>query len=183
MTGINWFSTKQLHLHQVPQSIVVPDPTPFPLHINQISTLPPPHLLVKTRTQVTVPSRTLAIVPATLTGIPKPNHYYSLTSTQPSLEQNLILIPLLKIFGAKLPKHLLCAVINTSCNNITLLKNWHIGEMASLSHSNNSAHPINKVTHDITTDTVIASWIQHNNEPQTTQETHDNPQPKVKNLY
>ena len=45
LIGIDSFSTKQLHLHQGPQSIVVLDPTPFPLHINQISTLPPPHLL------------------------------------------------------------------------------------------------------------------------------------------
>ena len=70
--GIVWFSTKQLHLHQGPQFIIISDPTSFPLHINQISTLPPPHLLVKTISQVTVPSRTLATVPATLTC--HPNH-------------------------------------------------------------------------------------------------------------
>ena len=50
LTGIDWFSTKQLHLCQGPQSIVVLDPTPFSLHINQVSTLPPPHLLVTTIT-------------------------------------------------------------------------------------------------------------------------------------
>ena len=37
--GIDWFSTNQLNLHQGPQSIVS-DHTPFPLHSNQISTLP-----------------------------------------------------------------------------------------------------------------------------------------------
>ena len=37
--GIDLFLPKQLHLHQGPQSLVVSDPTPFPLHINQISTL------------------------------------------------------------------------------------------------------------------------------------------------
>ena len=40
LLGIDWFSTHQLHLHQGPQSTVVLDPIPFPLHINQISTLP-----------------------------------------------------------------------------------------------------------------------------------------------
>ena len=63
----------QLRLHQGPQSIVVSDPTPFPLHTYQISTLPPPHLLVKTISQVTVPSRTLAVVLTTFTSTPKPN--------------------------------------------------------------------------------------------------------------
>ena len=90
-----------MHLHQGPQSIVVSDPTPFPLHINQISTLPPPNLLVKTISQVTVSSRMLAIVPASFTGYPKAEHYYSLTGTQFSLEQNLFIVPLLKIFLQK----------------------------------------------------------------------------------
>ena len=60
--GINWFHTKHFHFCQEPWSIVVSDPAPLPLHIIQISTLPPPNLLVKTMSQVTVPSRTLATV-------------------------------------------------------------------------------------------------------------------------
>ena len=44
LIGIDWFSTNQLHLHQGPQFIVVSDPAPFPLHVNQISTLPPPYI-------------------------------------------------------------------------------------------------------------------------------------------
>ena len=44
LIDINWFSNSQLHLHQGPRSIVVSDPTPFPLCINQVSTLSPPHI-------------------------------------------------------------------------------------------------------------------------------------------
>ena len=148
MIGIHWFPPRQLHLHQGPWSIVVSHPTPFLLHINQISTLPPPHLLVKTISQVTVPSRTLTIVPDTVTGNPKPKCNYSLIGTQFSLEQNLFIVPLLKIFNAKLTVHL-CTVINFSPDDVILPKNWHIGEMTPLSHTNNSVHHINKVTHEI----------------------------------
>ena len=71
LIGIDWLSTEQLHLHQGPQSIVISDPTPFPSHINQISTLPSAHILVKTISQVTILARTLAIVPTTFTSTPK----------------------------------------------------------------------------------------------------------------
>ena len=111
---------------------VVSDPTPFPLQITKISMPHPPHLLVKTSSQITVSSRTLAIVPATITGNPKPECYYSLTRTHCSLEQNLFIVLLLKIFGKKLPVHLLCTVINTSPDDIILPKNQHIGEMTPL---------------------------------------------------
>ena len=96
--GINWFSTKQLYLHWVPWSIVVLDPTPFPLHISQISTLLWPHLLVKTISQVTVPSRTLAIVPTTITSPPKPDCYYNLTGTWSTSNQIYLLYLFLKYF-------------------------------------------------------------------------------------
>ena len=123
LIGIKWFSTKQLHLYQGPWSTVVSDPTPFTFHIKQISTLPEPHRLVKTISQVTVPTRTLAIIPTSLTSAPKPNCYYNLTGTQSSSEQNLFLVPLLKIFSTKLPVHLLCTIINTSPNDVILPKN------------------------------------------------------------
>ena len=119
LIGIDWFSTKQLHLHQGPWSIVVSDPTPFPLHINQISILPPPHLLVKTTSQIKEPSRTLGIIPTTLTSTPKPD----LTGTQSSSKHNLFIVPLLKIFHTILPVHLLCTIINTSPDQIILPKN------------------------------------------------------------
>ena len=77
LIGNDWFSTNQLHLHQELQSIV--DPAPFPLHVNQISTLPTTHILVKTISKVTIPPRTLAIVPTTFNNIPTLNCYYNFT--------------------------------------------------------------------------------------------------------
>ena len=79
LIGIDWFSTNQLHLHQGPQSIVVSDPTLFPLHGNQISILPTAHMLVKTKSKVTIPARTLAIVPTIFNNMVKPNCYHTFT--------------------------------------------------------------------------------------------------------
>ena len=98
---IDWFSTNQLHLHQGPQSIVVSDPAPFPLHVNQIATLPPPDILAKTISQVTIPSRTLAIVPTTLNSTPKLNCYYNFTEMPHKSQQNLFVLPVPKMFGTK----------------------------------------------------------------------------------
>ena len=36
--GIDWFSSNQLNLHQGPKSIVISDPAPFPLRVNDITT-------------------------------------------------------------------------------------------------------------------------------------------------
>ena len=58
LIGIVWFSTNHLHLHQGPWSIVISDPTLFSIHVNQISTLVTPHMLVKTISQFTMPART-----------------------------------------------------------------------------------------------------------------------------
>ena len=118
LIGIDRFSTKQLHLHQGPWSIIVSDPTPFPLHINQISTLLSPHILVETISQVTIPTRALSIVPTIFTSIPTNDCYYSLTGIQSTADKNLFVVPLLKIFCAKLPINPLCTIINTSPNNV-----------------------------------------------------------------
>ena len=164
MIWIDWFSTRQLHVHQGPWSIVVSDPAPFPLHINQISTLPLPHLLVKITTQVTIPSRTFVIVPTTFTNTPTPNCYYNFTGTPPTSEQNLFIVPLLKIFGIKLPVHLLCTIINTIPCNVILPNNWHIVEIKPLSYADNSAQPpsINEVTHGLNPDTIGINHDQFN---------------------
>ena len=77
LIGIGWFSANQLHPCQGPKSIVISDPAPFVLHVNQIATLPPLHILVKTVSQVTIPPRTLAIVSTTFNSIPKPHSYYN----------------------------------------------------------------------------------------------------------
>ena len=122
LIGINCLVENQLHLHQCPHSVVVSDSVPFPLHINQISTLPPPHILVKTISQVMLPIRTLAIVPTTLTNNPQNNCYYYVTSIQSTLDPNLFVVPPLKIFSTKLLTNLLCSVINISPDNVILPK-------------------------------------------------------------
>ena len=96
-----------------PKSVVTLDPAPFPLHVNQISTLPPPHILIKTFSQVTIPPRMIAIIPTTFNGIPKPNCHYSLLEllVQYELQEHLLVVPVLKIFGKKLPSCFLCTLI------------------------------------------------------------------------
>ena len=108
------------------------DHAPFPLCKNQISNLPPPHILVKTISQVTILARTLATVPTTFINPHKMECYYNLTGTQATADynQNILLYPSSKIFNAKLPPNLLCTVINIGPNDITLSKNRHIGELA-----------------------------------------------------
>ena len=54
---------------------MVSDTAPFALHVKQISTLPPMHILFKTISQITVPPSMLTIVPATFNSIPKPDCY------------------------------------------------------------------------------------------------------------
>ena len=76
LNGIDWLSSNQLHLNQGPKVIVISGPTPFPLHINQISMLLPPHIFIKTVLQATMPPRTIAIVPTTFNGTPKPDCQY-----------------------------------------------------------------------------------------------------------
>ena len=116
-------SPRQLtHKYSLHYITVVSDPAPFPIHINQISILPLPCLLVKTISQVTIPSITLVIVPNTFTNTPKPNCYYNFTGTPPMSEQNLFVVPLLKIFGTKLPVHPMCTIINSSPDDVILPK-------------------------------------------------------------
>ena len=82
--------------------------------------LPPPHLLVKTISQITVPSRTLVIFPlplqvhTNLTDIINGTHYSS--------EQNLFTVPLLEKFSTKQPVYVLCIIINTSPDDVFLPK-------------------------------------------------------------
>ena len=101
LIGTDWCSSNQFYPHQGPKSIIILDPAPFPLHINQISTLPSPHILIKTVLQVTIPPRTLAIVPATLSSIPKPNSHYSFMELSVPYEskQNAFVVPVLNIFS------------------------------------------------------------------------------------
>ena len=41
-------------------------------------------------------------------------------------QQDLFLVPVLKMFGAKLVVQLLCTIINVSPNNVILADKWHI---------------------------------------------------------
>ena len=159
---MDWFSTNQLHLHQGPKSIVGSNPTPFPLHVNQISTLQPPHVLVRTISQVRIPTRMLAVVPATFNSTPKPDSYYNYTEMPYDSQQNLFVVLGLQIFDTKLPLHLLCTIINASPDDVTLQRNQHIGEMKPLSNSNDPLNSpvVNEVTHDIDSDCIDAQWMQ-----------------------
>ena len=74
---------------------------------------------------------------------------------------------------AKNAHTLLCTVINTSPDDIILPKNWHIGKMAPLSHTDNSVQHINEVTHDINPNKVSTSWTQQNIDLHTKYKTHN----------
>ena len=80
------------------------------------------HILVKTISQVTIPLRMLAIAPTTFNSTPKPNCYYNFTEMPHKPQQNLFVVPVLKIFGTILPVYLLCTIINTSPNKVIVPK-------------------------------------------------------------
>ena len=123
---------------------------------------------IRTISQITIPSKTLAIVPTTFNRTPKPDCYYNFTGTPSMSEQNLFVVPLLKIFGTKLPVHLLCTIINAIPNDVILPKNWHISEMKPLNYTDNSAPPlINEVMYDINPNTVSTYWMQLHHCPPT----------------
>ena len=157
---------------------------PFPFHSNQISTLPPQHIFVKTIFQVTIPTRTLAIIPTTLTSYPKNNCNYNLTGTQPTLGQNLFIVPLLKIFSTKLPTNLLCNIINISPDNIILPRNIHIGKLISLDHSGIFVHTvyINDITHVVDPSITHANCMPPKNKNQHLRKTSESQKPLVSSL-
>ena len=144
LIGITWFSSNQLQLHQGLKSIVRLDPAPSPLHVNWISTLPLPHLLVMMVSQVTIPPRTIAVIPTTFSGIPKPNHHYIMieSSVQDKLQQHFLVVPVLKMFGEKSPLWLLCIIVHTNPDAIVLPKHRHLGEMKLPSTSDNPVEPL-----------------------------------------
>ena len=183
LIGIDWFSSNQLHLHQGPKSIVTSDSAPFPLHVNQISTLPQPHILVKMVSQVTIPPRMISIIPTTFNGIPKPNCHYSLLGSliQHELLWHLLVVPLLKTFGEKLPSQLLCMIINTSSDEIALPK---VGEMKPISNIGNHLKPlvIREVTYAIDSDQVDTWCTQFKNYSYNQCEPTNDWKPVQKNL-
>ena len=151
----------------------------FPLHVDQISTLPAPHILVKTISQVTIPPRTLTIVPTTFNNIPKPNCYNNFTEMPYKPQQNLFVVPVLKIFSEKLTIHLPCTIINTSLDNVILPKNWYIGKMILLNNSDDSWHPpsVSEVTHNISSDHTDVKYSKTDSFPPTSCKIHSNSPP------
>ena len=151
--GIKWFSSNQLYLHQGPKSIVPSDPIipacKSPFHC---------HILVKTVSQVTIPPRMIAITPTAFNGIPKLRCYCSLIDSLilHELQLHLLVVPVLKILGEKLPLWLLCMIVNTSSDEIVLPKHRHLGGMKPLSNIDNPFKPlvINEVTYAIDSDQV-----------------------------
>ena len=63
-------------------------------------------------------------------------------------QPNFFVVPVLKICGTKLPVHLLCTIKSISPDDVTLPKNWHIGEVSPLDTTDDSWHPpsVNEVT-------------------------------------
>ena len=106
LMGIDWFSSNQLHLHQGLKSIVTSDPAPFLLHVNQISTLPLPHICVQMVSQGTILPRMIALIPTTFNGIPKPNCHYN------EYFDN-IHFSILCIFGDKLQNYTFFGILGT----------------------------------------------------------------------
>ena len=85
--------------------------------------------------KVTIPARTLAVVPTTFTSPTKTNCYYDLSGTQSITDQDHFEVPLLKIFSTKLPTNLLCTIINTGPDHISLPRNRHIGKLMPLNNN------------------------------------------------
>ena len=105
LVGIFCYPSNLLHLYQGLKSIVRLDPVPFPLHVNQISTLPLPHILVMMVSKVTIPPGIIAIIPTRFNGMPKPNCHYNMIESlvQYDLQQHLLVAPVPKYFCKKLP--------------------------------------------------------------------------------
>ena len=137
------------------------------MHVKHVSTLPLPHILIKTVSQVTIPPRIIATIPTAFNGIPKPNCHYSLIKflIQHELQQHILVVPVLKIFGEKLPLQLLCMIVNTSTDEIVLHKNRNLGEMKPLSNTDDTLKPlvINEVTYAIDSDQVDTPCMQSEN--------------------
>ena len=61
---------------------------------------------------------------------------------QHELQQHILVVPVLKFFGEKLPLQLLCTIVNTSPDEIVMPKHRHLGEMKPL----NAENPVEPVT-------------------------------------
>ena len=76
--------------------------------------------------------------------------------------QQYFIVPVLKIFGEKLPLQSLWTTVNTSADEIVLPKHRHLGKMKLLSTSHDPVEPmtINEVTYAIDSDQVNIQFTQ-----------------------
>ena len=97
-------------------------------------------------------------------------------------QQHLLVVPVLKMFGKKLPLHLLCKIINTSSDEVVLPKNRHLGEMKLISNTDDFLQPlvVNEVTHATDSNHVDAQWMQSRNSSQNQCRTSSNSKPAPK---
>ena len=74
-----------------------------PVLVNQIPTLLPQHILIKTVSQVAIPLKTLAIISTTFQVIHVLNCPYSFSdpSLVHKLQETVFIMPVLKVFGEK----------------------------------------------------------------------------------
>ena len=81
------------------------------------------------------------------------------------LQQYLLLVHVLKIFGEKLPLQLLCTIVNTSPDEIVLSKHRHMGEMRPLNTSDDPVESlmINEITYKINSDDINTKLTQTQN--------------------
>ena len=61
---------------------------------------------------------------------------------QHELQQHLLAVLVLKMFGEKLPLQLLCTFVNTSPNEIVLPKHRHLGKTKPLNASDDPIEPL-----------------------------------------
>ena len=75
---------------------------------------------------------------------------------QHELQQHLLLVPVLKMFGEKLPLGLLCTIVSTSPDEIFLPRHRCLGEMKPLSTADDPIEPlmIHEVRYTIDSDQV-----------------------------
>ena len=102
----------------------------------------------------------IAILHTSFNCIPKPNCHYSLKESllQHVLQQHLLVVQVLKIFGEKLPLYLLCMIVSTSSDEIVLPQNRHFGGLKPFSNIDDPLKQlvVNVVTFSIDSDQIDA---------------------------
>ena len=118
------------------------------------------------------------MVPTIFNNTPKLNCYYTFTEISYQPQQNLFVVPVIKILG-KNYHYILCMIINTSPDNVILPKHWYIGKMILLNNSDDSWHPpsVSEVTHNISLDHIDVQYPKMHSFSQTSCKIHSNLRP------